>query len=167
MLVVILAAIGAGGLVAVHREALGRLGRVGLILTLVGSYAGFALFAGEAFYFPAMAAQAPRLLQLQGPLLVTVPFIGLGLLMACWPLGLGLLGLASARAAVFPRRAGVLLAATALGYLVLGLPFVPVAGILSEVLFGAVQVWWCLLLWRGATVRAAASKVTPAVGRPA
>jgi hypothetical protein len=165
MLVVALAAIGAGGLVAVHGGALGRLGRTGLILTLIGSYAGFALSASEAFFFPAMAAQAPGLLQLQGPHVEAVPLIGLGLLSACWPVGLGLLGLAAARAAVFPRFAGIMLAGTALAFLGLGLPFVPIAGVLSELLFGAVQVWWGVLLWRAAAGRVATPKVGSAEGR--
>ena len=60
-----------------------------------------------------------------------------------------------------------MLAGSAFAFLVLGLPFVPLAGVLSEVLFGAVQVWWCLLLWRGATVRAPGPEVGRAVGRPA
>jgi hypothetical protein len=167
MFVVVLAAIGAGGLVAAHREGLGRLGGVGMILTLVGSYAGFALFACEAFFFPALAAQAPRLLELRGPLLATVPLIGLGVPTLCWPIGLGLLGLASARAAVFPRSAGLMLAGTALAFLGLGLFFVPVGGVLSGLLFGAVQIWWGLLLWRTATIRVPAPTLGATEGRPA
>jgi hypothetical protein len=151
MVAVVLAAVGACGFVAVHRGALGRLGRSGLVFTLVGSYSAVAVFASEALVFPMLAARAPALLDLQGPL-VSVPYIGLAALSSCWPIGLALLGVAAARARVFPRVAGLALAVTALAFLGLGVPFVPVLDVISEVLFGAAQVWWGWLLWRAAPV---------------
>jgi hypothetical protein len=155
MVAVVLAAIGACGIVAVHHGALRRLGTVGLVLTLLGSYASFGLFATEAVLFPALAARAPSLLDLQGPL-VSVPYVALGVLSACWPLGLGLLGLAAARARRFPRGAGVALALTTLAFLVIAVPFVPVGDVVAEVAFGAAQLWWAGLLWGAAPVPAGA-----------
>ncbi|MET4638139.1 hypothetical protein [Mycetocola sp. 2940] len=147
-LMFVLAAIGAAGLVAVHGNSMGRLGQVGLILTLVGSIGGLGIGIVEALAFPVLAERLPDVLALQGPLLTSWVFICLGLLWLAWAVGLTLIGIAAARAAVFPRAAGVLLAVGAVAFHALGAPFVPVAGIVSGLLFGAAQVWWGWLLWK-------------------
>ena len=144
----VFAAIGAVGLVAVHGDRLGRLGQVGLVLTLVGAIGGLGIGIVEAMAFPVLAERLPEVLALQGPLLTSWVFIGLGLLWLAWAVGLTLIGIAAARAALYPRAAGVLLAVGTVAFHALGAPFVPVAGILSGLLFGAAQIWWAWLLWR-------------------
>lgn len=150
--VVMLALIGAAGLVAVHEGRLGRLGQAGLIVTLVGVVGAAGLLAVEAIVFPVLADRAPELLALDGPLLTSRLFIGAGLLSFGWPLGLAMLGIAAARAGVFHRAPGVLLAVSGPAFLALEGPFVPVAGPLSAVVFGVAQVWWGWLMWRTAAV---------------
>lgn len=145
---VILALFGAVGLVAAHEGGLGRLGQAGLIVTVVGVVDAAALAATEAIVFPVLADPAPALLAIDGPLLRSPLFIGMGLLAIGWPLGLALIGLAAARSHVMERRPGALLAVS--GPLFLGLegPFVPIAGALSAALFGFAQMWWGWLMWR-------------------
>jgi hypothetical protein len=150
--VVILALIGAVGLVAVHEGRLGGLGQAGLLVTLVGVVLVAGLLAVEAIVFPVLADRAPELLALDGPLLSSPLFIGAGILGLGWPLGLAMLGIAAARAGVFPRAPGVLLAVSGPTFLALDGPFVPVAGPLSAVVFGVAQMWWGWLMWRTADV---------------
>jgi len=150
----VLALFGAAGLVAVHEGRLGRLGQVGLIVEVVGVVAASALAATEAIVFPELADQAPALLAVDGPLLASPLFIGVGALALGWPLGLSLLGLAAARSDVFGRAPGILLGVSGPMFLALAGPFVPVAGALSTVLFGGAQVWWGVLLWRAAPLTA-------------
>lgn len=149
---VILALFGAAGVVAVHDGRLGRLGQAGLIVTVVGVVLTAALAATEAIVFPVLADRAPTLLAIDGPLLRSPLFIGMGLLALGWPLGLALIGLAAARSQVFERKPGVLLAVS--GPLFLGLegPFVPIAGAVSAALFGIAQMWWGWLMWRSAAM---------------
>ncbi len=111
---------------------------------------GVALGAVEALAFPALAERAPDVLELEGPLFTSWLFIGAIILFVGWVLGLAIIGVAAARAAVFPRIAGVLLAVSALAFLALGVPFIPVAGIVSGAVFGAAQIWWGWLMWRAA-----------------
>ena len=148
--VFILALIGAAGLVASHKNRLGRLGQAGLIVTLVGVVGAAGLAAAEALVFPVLATRAPELLALDGPLLSSPLFIGTGILALGWPLGLAMLGAAAARAGDFHRAPGLLLAISGPAFLALGGPFVPVAGPLSAVVFGGAQVWWGWLMWRTA-----------------
>lgn len=151
--------LGAAGIVAVHGGRLGRLGQAGLVAILIGLVAGSAVMALEAIAFPILADTAPELLALGGPLLGSPLALLLGVLTLGWALGLVLIGAAAARARVFPRAAGVLLAVTAAAFILLAGPFVPVAGELSGVVFGAAHVWWGLLLWRAVSHPAAGSTV--------
>ncbi len=48
---------------------------------------------------------------------------------------------------VFDRAPGILLAISGPLFLALAGPFMPVAGALSAVLFGAARMWWGFLLW--------------------
>lgn len=148
VLVFALSFIGATGLVAVHDGRLRRLGQVGLVLSFVGAIGGSVVGFLEALVFPVLAGSDPQLLELGGPLFTSWLAIGAGLLTLGWPLGLAAIGVAAARVAVFPRSAGVLLAVAGPAFLALGGPFVPIAGVLSGVLFGAVQLWWGWLIWR-------------------
>lgn len=150
---VVLALFGAAGVLAVHEGTLGRLGSAALVVEVVGVVATAALASAEAIVFPVLADRAPALLALDGPLLSSPLFLGMGVLALGWPLGLALLGLAAARSGVYGRSPGILLAVSGPLFLALAGPFVPVAGALSAVVFGVAQLWWALLLWRGADDR--------------
>jgi hypothetical protein len=149
-LAAVLSLVGARGVVAVHDGRLGRLGRAALAVTFVGALATTALFAVEAIAFPPLAVQAPQLLGRDGALSGSHLLIGLAGLAVAWPLGLLLLGVAAARVHVFPVQAGGLLAVTAAAFLVLYVPFIPVAGPVAVVAFGAAEICWGWLLWRDA-----------------
>lgn len=154
---IVLAFIGAAGLVAVHGNRLGKLGQAALAATLAGAVGGSAVMALEALAFPMLADRNPELLALDGPLLTSPAIIGLGILVFGWPLGLATLGAIAARARVFPRAPGILLAVGAPAFLVLAGPFVPVLGVLSGMAFGAAQVWWGWTMWRSGSRLAQAS----------
>jgi hypothetical protein len=143
-----LALIGAAGIVAAHGERMGRLGRIGLLVTLVGAFGGMALSALEALAFPVLAERFPDLLAIDGPIVASWQFVLLGVLALGWAVGLGMIGLSAMRAGRYRRAAGLLLAIGGPAFLLLAGPFVPVAGVLASLLFGGVQVWWGVLLWR-------------------
>lgn len=148
LLSIVLAFVGACGLVAVHRNRLGKLGQAALAASLAGAVSGSAIMALEAIAFPILAARDPELLALDGPLLTSPATIGLEIFILGWPLGLALLGAAGARAHVFPPAAGILLAVSGPAYLALAGPFVPILGVLSGVALGAAQAWWGWMMWR-------------------
>lgn len=145
--VAVLTFLGAAALVAAHGTSLGRPGQVGLLVTLIGIVATAALSATEAIVFPVLADRAPELLGLDGPLLSNPLSIGVGVLALCWLVGLVVLGFAAARARVFGRLPGLILAVSALAFVAFEGPFVPVAGIVASVVFGLAQLWWAWLLW--------------------
>jgi hypothetical protein len=147
-----LAFIGACGIVAVHGNLLGRWGQSGLAASFIGAVGGSAVMGLEALAFPILAVQAPELLSLNGPLFISPAMIGLGTLIVGWPLGLTILGVTAARARVFPRGAGILLAIGAPAFVALAGPFLPVLGALSGLTLGAAQLWWTWLLWRSASI---------------
>jgi hypothetical protein len=160
----LLALVGAAGLVAVHDGRQGRLGTAGLIAVLVGVGATSGLMATEATVFPILADHDPELLALSGPLMRSPLFIAAGILAAGWFLGFAMIGAAAARARLFGRGPGLALAITALAFLTLAGPFVPVAGPAAAVAFGATQVWWAWLLWRKAFSPADARAATVDAG---
>lgn len=146
LVVSVLTVLGAAGLVAAHGDRMGRLGRAGLVVTLVGACCTGSLAAVEAVVFPVLAERVPDLLRLDGPLLASWPFAVIGVAALGWLLGPAMIGAAAARCSVFPRAAGVLLAVSSVLFLALEGPFVPVLGLLAGVLFGAVLIWWGWLL---------------------
>ena len=148
LIAIALAFVGACGIVAAHGNRLGRWGQAALAASLVGSVGGSAVMGLEAIAFPTLATKAPELLTLGGPLLSAPTMIGVGILLMGWPIGLTILGMAAARAHVFPRGAGVLLAIGAPAFIALEGPFLPVLGVLSAFVLAAAQLWWGWLLWR-------------------
>lgn len=145
----IAAIFGAAGVVAVHGRRLGPAGDAALALTVVGASMTVGIMFAEAFAFPVLAERAPELLELDGPLMGTVP-VRLALALAGgWPIGLVILGVLAARSDLAPR-AGRWLAATTVGFVVLGGPFVPVLGLVATLASAAVHVWWSRILWSAA-----------------
>jgi hypothetical protein len=145
-----LAVVGAAGIVAAHGDRMGRLGRIGLLVTFVGAFCGTGLAALEAVAFPVMAELNPEALAIDGPIILSWEFITLGALALGWPIGLALVGLAASRAGIYPRSPGLILAIAGPLWVLLAGPFVPIAGELASALFGAVQVWWAILVWQTA-----------------
>lgn len=148
LIAIVLAFVGACGIVAAHGNRLGRWGQGALAASLIGTIGGTAIMALEAIAFPVLAAQAPELLTLDGAMLTSPTTVGLGVLLFGWPVGLTILGVAAAQARVFPRGAGILLAVSAPAFIALEGPFLPVLGVLSAFVLAAAQLWWGRLLWQ-------------------
>ena len=146
LLVAALSVVGLAGLAARAGPRLGRLGAAGAVLAVVGLVVTASLAALEAFAFPVLAEEAPALLDIDGPLLGSVPVRAVGVLALLWFVGLALVGFAIERAGVLPRGAGALLAVAAVAFAAFEGPFVPVLGQLSVVLFAAAYAWvgWAL-----------------------
>jgi hypothetical protein len=142
-----LTVVGLAGLAVRHGPRLGRLGVVGLVLTLVGLVATAGLLAVEAFAFPVLARADPALLDLDGPLAGDPVFRAVGGLALLWFIGEALVGVAVERAGVLPRGTGWLLAVGALCFAAFEGPFLPVVGPLSVLLFAGAQMWlgWALV----------------------
>ena len=91
-------------------EELGRLGLVGLVITLVGLllYLGFQF--DLAFVWPVLATRAPELLDFSGPMFRDPRFAFVHLWMGpVHIIGMILFGIALIRARVFPRTASAIL----------------------------------------------------------
>jgi hypothetical protein len=134
------------GLYAVQRRQTGRLGLVGFALALVGT----ALFLADGLIaliiFPAVAARAPELIAPDGALnrgSVLAAFI---LISATTMIGYVLFGVATLRAALFPRAAAIL---WLIGAVLFNLPPGPVPMIVlatGGVLWGASAIWFGRIL---------------------
>lgn len=149
--------VGACGLVAVHGNGLGRWGQAALAASFIGAVGGSAVMGLEAVAFPVLASRDPDLLALDGPLFNTPTMIGVGILLLGWPVGLTILGVASVRARVFPRGAGLLLVIGAVAFVALEGLFLPVWGVVAGLVLGAAQGWWGWLLWSSASMTASAA----------
>jgi hypothetical protein len=141
------------GLYGAQAEVVGALGLVGFILNFVGIALVVAALVLEAFVIPVIAASAAgqALLDPAGPLFggtLGLVFLLMGVSMA---LGTILLGFATARAAVLPRWAGVLLLVG--GPLLAFTPPLPlIAGQIGAVLMGTSFVWLGYAIWSSARV---------------
>lgn len=137
---------GVAGIVAAHRGRLGPTGDLVLGGVTIGAIVTAAIMFTEALVFPTLAADAPHLLDLDGPLLGDLgvrAVIGLG---GAHPVGLMVLGVLCARSGLAPQAGRALVAGT-VAFLVLAVPFVPVAGVVASSAFGAVHLWWARILW--------------------
>lgn len=122
------------GFYAARSESLGAVGSVGFLAAFVGAVltVGFA-WAG-AFVLPALAREAPELLDNQPASILVVEIFSFGLL----TLGSVAFGLAALRSRILPRAAALMLMIGAvLGFF--PLPF-------STVVFGAAVAWMGLTL---------------------
>ena len=137
----ILTLFGLAGLVARHGPALGRLGVAGAVLAVPGLVIAAGLFLTEALVFPELAREDPAVLDLDGPLLGSLPIQMAGGLAGLWFVGLVMVGVAVERARVLPRGTGVLLAVGTVLFGILEGPFLPIVGDAAVVLFSAAQVW--------------------------
>ena len=160
---------GVAGIVAAHRGQLGREGEAVLLGLGVGAVITAAIMFTEALVFPRLAADAPHLLELDGPLLGGIGprlLIGLG---GAHPIGLIVLGVLCARSDLAPR-AGRALVASIIAFLAFGVPFVPIAGVLATTAYGAAHLWWAQILWSAAgdrrSLTSSALEVVPSQDAP-
>jgi hypothetical protein len=158
----ILAIVGSAGIVALHDSGFGRPGRWTLAGIVVGAVVTASLMFTEAFAFPLIAEEAPHLLELDGPLLGSLPLRALLVVAGAYPIGLAVLGLLATRAGVAPS-AGRGLVVAVVGYLVLAGPFLPVVGVAASWALAAAHLWWAVVLWNAG----AASAVDPEPSGPA
>jgi hypothetical protein len=148
----LLAIFGFVGLYLRQRVETGALGLVGFVLAVAGCALLVADTLAEAFLLPVIAAnQPPRpladWLDLSGPLAGAVVVSLVSLL--TYTAGFVLLGIATERAGVFPRRAGALLAVAAI--LSNGEFFGPVGFITyvgAGILLGVTLAWLGTALWQ-------------------
>ncbi len=134
------------GLYAAQAERAGRLGVVAFVVIVPGTSLASWIFSSDVAFVPVIAAQAPGLFRQ----IFSGPHLALGIVsVLAWVLGNVLFGLSIVRARVFPRAAGVLLAA---GMLIIPIAYlsglsVRVVG-LGGTLAAAAQVWLGAVLLR-------------------
>jgi hypothetical protein len=96
---------------AAQAEFLGWIGFAGFVLAFLGSLLYLGLQFDESFVWPLLAAEAPSLLDLKGPLFSDAAFMASYLVMGLlFMSGWLVFGVATARAGIFPRLSGILLA---------------------------------------------------------
>lgn len=132
--------------ITMHRARLDRWADLTLIVATLGAFVLAAVMFTEAAAFPAIAEQAPGLLELDGPVMGSLSFRMLSAVGGGYLAGLVLLGVLCVRARVWSAPGAALSAAT-VGFMALAGPFVPVLGTLSVFALGLVLVWWGRLLW--------------------
>ncbi len=125
------------GLYARHSETLGTLGRTGFLIALVGTALAVGSLWTSAFAIPAIAEDAPALVEAGPPPIVLFgEILSWGLLTVGWVL----LGVAILRTGVYPRLVAILLAIGAV------IAFLPVP--FSFIPFAAAVAWIGLLSLR-------------------
>ena len=138
MLATLLLLGGMPGLQARQSEAAGRLGWAGFLVAFVGTALLMAHFWGQAFIAPAVAVEAPELIDEPTALLmaeIMLPFL-------LFTLGWVLFGVSMLRARAYPRAAAALL--------IVGL-LIPMIGRIagSALLLGVALTWLGYMLWSG------------------
>ena len=119
--------LGLPGLYAAQSERAGRLGLVSFLMVFFGTLF-FAVSNNYGFIAPVLAAQAPAMLDATNASLTALN----GLWIVGFFLGFIFFGIATLRARVFPRQAGILLA--------IGSPLQLVGGVLSQLVFEALFI---------------------------
>lgn len=146
----VLTLFGVVGLYARQAGRLGGLGLYGLLLAVPGIVVVACVVYLEAIAMPVLAAQAPALLALDGPLLGSVLLRATAALAAGYPVGLILLGIATWRAGILPAGAAITFTVGTASFSVFEGLFVPVLGIASTVLFAAGCGWLGHAIWSAA-----------------
>lgn len=127
--------------VGAHRRWWGRRGGAVVVAASVGAFVLVAVMLVEALAFPAMAREAPELLTFDGPLVDSVALRATLALGGGYFAGLVGVGMLLATTPGW-ERTGRLLAGATVGYVAIAGVFVPVAGHLATVAFGAALAWW-------------------------
>ncbi|MDP1795096.1 MAG: hypothetical protein Q8K63_13255 [Acidimicrobiales bacterium] len=138
---------GGAGFVALHRNRFGRIGSLVLVATIFTGFATAGAGLLEATALPLLAKENPALIAWDGPLFSAPLFRALTGPWLLFPLCLAALGALAYRDGAH-RNAGLALGASGVVFFGPGMWFVPIAGLISCVLFGAALWWWALILWR-------------------
>lgn len=147
----IAAIFGCAGIVAVQRQQLGPRGQVVLVGIVVGAVLTASILVAEALVLPVLAAQAPDLVELDGPIAGTVVMRALAGLGGLYPVGVVVLGVLSARCDFAPG-AGRWLAGGTVLFWAFGLQS-PAIGMAVSIVFAAVHLQWTAVLWRAGRTR--------------
>ena len=162
----IAAVFGCAGIVAVQREQLGPGAHVTLAAIVVGAALTASILVAEALVLPVVAAQAPDLVELDGPIAGTVAMRVVAALGGLYPVGVVVLGALSARSDFAPG-AGRWLAAGTVMFWVFSLHS-PAVGMAVSVVFAAVHLRWAVVLWHaGRPIRGQRSQTTACAGSDA
>jgi hypothetical protein len=138
----------------------------GFALAFVGTYLLGGVMFFDAYVVPAIAANAPALMDATGPLNSPPTVLAFAVAGVLWGLGYLVLGIVALRAAILPRWASGLMI---IGSIVINLPPQPIgfapllAIVVGAVLFGAAVCGWGYAIWSGASVQ---PRVAPATARP-
>ncbi len=137
------------GLIGLYARQIERSSTLGFI-GFVTAFAGVALYMGgmflDAYFFPLLAVQAPSIVTdvLTGNV-SGLPAVGLGLSVVLFVVGFMVFGLATIRAGVLPRAAGVLL--------IVGAPLFGPGSLLPKLVqTGGAVVFGLGLIWLGYAV---------------
>jgi hypothetical protein len=128
-------------------EESGRLGLIGFVMAFVGSVLFASVQFDEALLWRIFAEEAPALLDTSGPMFADPAFSRIYLVMGVlYILGFILFGIATMRAAVFPRAAAILL--------MVGVPLFASGMFLPQLIrtFGAILAGMGLI-WMGLNLR--------------
>ncbi len=167
---VLLALLGLVGLYARQAHRAGRFGLVSFVVAFVGTALSVGETYVEAFVLPALALEAPGLLERleagEVPAAIQPLMVSLLAGVALFILGYILFGITILRAGVLPRPAGLLL--------IIGAPLFTFGTQVHQaiatggaVLFGAGFIWLGYALWSSATGQTEYRTVVPVVGEAA
>jgi hypothetical protein len=158
--------LGMPSLIARSALGYGRLGWTGFALAFVGTYLLGGVMFFDAYITPAIAANAPALMDANGPLNTPPTVLAFAVAGVLWGVGYLVLGIVAWRAAILPRWASALLI---VGSIVINLPpqpigFAPLVAIaIGAVIFGVALSAWGYAIWTGASVL---PRVAPASAEP-
>jgi hypothetical protein len=139
----LLLVVGLPGIAARQASRAGWVGFVGFILTWLGAFFEASLFVMAILVLPWLAQAAPKLAASNGPSSFFVAFLVASILLT---LGGILLGIATMRARILPRWAGLLLIVGA----ILNIVEIPLSGAISSIVGIASFVLFALALgWMG------------------
>ena len=137
---------GMEGLYTGQTPKIGRLGLIGVMLAYIGTALLLGVIFFDAYFIPLIAAHAPNLLDASGPFNTPPGVLALALPGLPWGLGFILVGIATMRAGMLPRWAGLILI---IGTIVVNLPPQPVGPVPFFVLTIGASVFSVGLGWLG------------------
>jgi hypothetical protein len=160
--------LGLPALIARSAPRHGRVAWAGFALAFVGTYLLGGVLFFDAYIIPAIAANAPALMDATGQLNSPPTVLAFAVAGTVWGLGYLVLGVVALRAAILPRWASGLMI---IGSIVINLPpqpigFAPLLLIaVGAVMFGVALSGWGLAIWSGATVvpRGAPARAKPSL----
>ncbi len=160
--------LGLPALIARGAPRYGPIAWTGFALAFIGTYLLGGVMFFDAYITPAIAANAPSLMDASGALNTPPTVLAFAVAGGLWGVGYLVLGIVALRAAILPRWASGLMI---VGAIVVNLPpqpigFAPLLAIaVGAVLFGLALSGWGYAIWSGATglPRVASSSAKPSL----